>query len=412
MQAIIIAAGQGSRCWPVNHGHKSRMKIFGKSLIYWTIKGFVDAGIKDIIVVTGTDSLIKEEMTLAFQNVNVKLSFAIQEKPIGTGNAISCAEKFINQPFFISWPDKINSRAFIEEILKKQGANGVQAVLVGTKTNTPWEFGIFKLEGERVIEIVEKPKLGEEPSNVKFIGFCFFQPDFFDYYKALPKHHEFDFIDVLNLYLKNKKTEFVFWQKDLQESKYPWDFLEFMKTIFELSGSENYISPTAQIGKNVTIKENVHISDNVIIGENSVISGPCFIGENCKIGANNVLRGPVNLENEIITGSFMEIKNSIIQQGTHFHSGYVGDSIIGSNCYFGAGFITANKRLDRGNIKAIVKEKVVDTGLTSFGTAIGNNSKFGIKSGIMPGVLIGSNCVVGPGVLVFENIKDDTNFFS
>lgn len=410
MQAIILAAGESSRCWPVNHGHKSRMRILGKPLIYWTIKGFTDKGIKNIILVISPNSPIKEEMLLAFKNVDVKLSFVVQEKPLGTGNAISCAEKLINQPFFLSWPDKVNSGVLVEKIIEKQKANNVQAVLVGTKTDTPWEFGIFKLKDEKVIEIVENPKPKEEPSNIKFIGFCFSQPDFFHYYNSLPKHHEADFIDVLNLYLKNKKTELIFLEKGLREIKYPWDFLEIMQMIFELSEFKNYISPTAQIGKNVIIKENVYISDNVVVGENTIISGPCFIGENCQIGPNNILQGPVNLENKVVTGAFMEIKNSIIQEGAYFHSGYVNDSIIGQNCCFGAGFITANRRFDRTNIQTMVKGKKTDTKLNSFGAAIGNNSKFGIQSGTMPGVLIGSNCVIGPGALVFENIKDDTVF--
>jgi len=411
MQAIIISAGQSSRCWPVNGGHKSRMKIFGKSLIYWTIKGFIDAGIKNIVVVTGPNSLIEEEMTLDFQDVDVKLSFVVQEKPIGTGNAIIATEKLINQPFFISWPYKINSFTLVEEVLNKQKTSNAQAVLVGVKTNTPWEFGIFKFNKGKIVEVVEKPKPKEEPSNIKIVGFYFFEPDFFNYYKSLPQHHEMDFVETYNIYLQNKKTEFILWEKDLPELKYPWHFLEIMHIMFKLSNFKNFISSTAQIGKNVIIKGDVCIGDNAIIGDNTIISGPCFIGENCKIGANNILKGPLNLENGVITGSFMEIENSIVQEKTQFHSGYVGDSIIGQNCCFGAGFITANKRFDRNNIQTIVKEKKVDTGLTSFGVAIGNNSKFGIQSGTMPGVLIGSNCVVGPGTLVFKNIKDDTSFF-
>jgi bifunctional N-acetylglucosamine-1-phosphate-uridyltransferase/glucosamine-1-phosphate-acetyltransferase GlmU-like protein len=108
----------------------------------------------------------------------------------------------------------------------------------------------------------------------------------------------------------------------------------------------------------------------------------------------------------------MEIKNSMIGEGTHFHSGYMGDSVTGQNCRFGAGFITANKRIDRGNIKSVVKGGKVDTGLVSFGCAVGDNSKFGIHAGTMPGVLIGSDCLIGPGTLVFENLKDNTTFYS
>ncbi|MDO8470621.1 MAG: glucose-1-phosphate thymidylyltransferase, partial [bacterium] len=138
----------------------------------------------------------------------------------------------------------------------------------------------------------------------------------------------------------------------------------------------------------------------------TTISGPCFIGDNCEIGPSNVLRGPLSIEQGVKTGAFCEIKHSIVQEGTHFHSGYVGDSIIGRNCRFGAGFATANRRLDRNTIEAQVKDKKVDTKLSSLGVVVGDGTHFGIHTGTMPGVFVGSECRVYPGTLVFENIAD------
>jgi bifunctional UDP-N-acetylglucosamine pyrophosphorylase/glucosamine-1-phosphate N-acetyltransferase len=104
----------------------------------------------------------------------------------------------------------------------------------------------------------------------------------------------------------------------------------------------------------------------------------------------------------------MELKNCLVQRGTHFHSGYLGDSVVGENCRFGAGFISANRRFDRQPIKTIVKGKEVNTNLTSLGAIIGNQVSFGIHSGTMPGVLIGSNCLIHPDTMVFKNLPDNT----
>ena len=412
-QAVILAAGESSRCWPLNNKqHKSQINILGKSLIYWTIKGLEEKGIKDIIVIVSPNSSLKKELALDFQNIDINLSYVIQEKPIGTGDAIFKAKDFIKNPFFIFWGYKINAGDIVEKVLEKYKSESSQAILVGMETSTPWEFGIFKSEKEKIVELVEKPKKGEEPSNIKIIGSYFFSLDFFDYYQSLSKLHEKDFIDVINIYIKNRKAELVLWEKELPELKYTWNYLKIMQMMFKTNVFKNYLSESAVIGKNVVIKKDVHIGAHVIIGDNTVISGPCFIGKNCEIGSNNVLRGPINLEEGVKTGAFTEIKNCIVQQGTHFHSGYFGDSIIGKNCRFGAGFIIANRRIDRENIKSVVKGKKTDAGLTYFGSVIGDNSCFGIQSGIMPGVLIGSNCVIGPGTLVFENIEDNTTFFT
>lgn len=411
MQAIILAAGESSRLWPLNQGHKSQIKIFGKSLIYWTIKGIAESGIKDIIIVCGPDSSLEKELSKE-EKLDVKINYVIQEKPLGTGDAIFRAKDLIKEPFFIFWPYKVTAKEIIKKIIDKYNSEKPQAILVGTKTTTPWDYGMLKLEGEKVVEIMEKPRLGEEPSDIKVLGTYFLHPDFFEYYQRIEKHHPEDFIDALNLYIKDKEVKFIVLEKEPPSLKYPWELLGILKIMTGLDEFRHFISSNAQIGKNVVINGNVHIGKNVTIRENTVIYGPCFIGDNCKIGPSNVLRGPVNLENDIITAAFSEIKNCLVQESTHFHSGYFGDSIIGKNCRFGAGFVTANRRIDRGNIKSIVKGKKIDAGLTYFGTVVGNNSCFGIQSGTMPGVFIGSDCAIGPGTLVFQNIEDNATLFT
>ena len=412
MQAVIIAAGESSRFWPLNKQHKSQIKVLGKSLAYWTIKSLSEKGIKDIVLVVSPNSLLKDELFSIVENSGVKLSFVIQEKPLGTGNAVFQAKEFIKEPFFIFWPYKISAGEIAENILNLVEKTKAQIVLTGLETNTPWDYGILKIENNKVVEIVENPEKGKEPSNIKVLGAYFLQPDFFDYYQKIKKHHPEDFVDGLNLYIKEKNTGLIILEKDVPALKYPWELLGVLRIKLKSNQFQNYISSNAQIGKNVAMNGNIYIGDNVIIGENTVISSSCYIGDNCKIGACNVFRGPVNLEKNVFTGSFTEIKNCLIQEGTHLHSGYFGDSIIGKNCRFGAGFIVANRRIDRQNIKSMVKGKKIDTGLTYFGMVVGDNTRFGIHSGTMPGALIGSNCTIGPGTLVFENIEDNTAFFT
>jgi len=410
MQAIILAAGESSRFWPLNRQHKSQIKILGRPLIYWTIKGLEEKGIKDIVIVISPSSFLKEE--LAGSDLTSNISYTIQEKPLGTGNAVFQAKDLIKEPFFIIWPYKIDSKELVTQILEKYEKDNLEAVLVGNQTGKPWEYGILRIERDKVLEIVENPKPGEEPSQIKLSGNYLLGPDFFSYYQNLTNHHEEDLIDALNIYIKDKKTGFILLDKKISSLKYPWDVLELVKVQMESKYFKNYISPSASVGKNVVISGQVYISDNVVIGDNSIITGPCYFGSNAKIGVNNIFRGPVNIEKDVITGAFTEIKNSLIQEGTHIHSGYFGDSVIGKDCRFGAGFITANRRIDRSNIITVVKGKEVDTGLSYFGNIIGDNTRSGINSGTMPGVLIGSNCLIGPGTIVFQNLEDNMTYYT
>ncbi|MBI4217276.1 MAG: hypothetical protein HY603_00515, partial [Parcubacteria group bacterium] len=223
--------------------------------------------------------------------------------------------------------------------------------------------------------------------------------------------HEADFIDAINWYLKEKTGSLVMLKGDVPALKYTWEMFSVLQTLFESPYFKQEIAPSARIGTNVIMEGPVYIGENVIVKANTVIEGPAYIGEGCEIGYGNVLRGPVNIEQNVKTGAFCEIKHSIFQEGTHTHSGYFGNSIIGGNCRFGAGFISANKRIDRGTIMCEVKGKKLDTNLQVFGFVAGHDARFGIHASTGPGILVGSGTVVGPGTHVMENVPDNTTVF-
>ncbi|MEK7071662.1 MAG: sugar phosphate nucleotidyltransferase [Patescibacteria group bacterium] len=381
MQVVILAAGESSRFWPLNQKHKSQIRLLGRPLIYWTIKGLAENGIKNIAIIISPGSSLEEDLKPISQELDLNFSFIVQEKPLSTGNAIFLAKDFIKEPFFIVWGAEVLTGEIVGKILEKDHS---RAVLVGAETDTPWDYGIFKLEGlpagrqgEKILEIVENPKQGQEPSKIKKVGIYFLEPSFFDYYQKISKHHEADFIEALNLYLKDKKTELLLWPEDVLSLKYPWDLFPILE----------YLSKD--------VKDKIYIGKNCQISPNCHLRGPVSIGDNCKIG-NGV-----------------EIKNSIIGDGTRIpHLSYIGDSIIGENCNLGAGTITANLRFDKKTIKSKVKDKLLDTGREKFGCVIGNNTQAGINVSLMPGILIGSNCQIGPASLVRENIEDNTTFYS
>lgn len=361
----------------------------GKPVLYWTLKGLAESGVAEVVVVCAKGSTIPE-MIEKENDLGLKLSFVTQEEPLGTGNALYQARKLITQPFFAVWPNKVNAGDIAKKVLKKK--EEADAVFVGAETLSPWDYGVAKMDGDRLVEIVENPERGQEPSSVKVIGFYCLEPDFFSYYEKVSPHHEADFIEAINLYLKDKKAQLLSLEQDVPALKYPWELLDLMEILFKARG----------------VKQN--IAKSAIIGKGTVIEGPVHIGENCEIGPNNVLRGPLNLEAGVRTGAFCELKHSVVQEGTHFHSGYLGDSVVGKNCRFGAGFTTANKRFDRTNVRSTVKGKTVDTGRTSFGAAFGNDVAVGVQAATMPGVLVGSKSTIGPGAIAFSNIEDGAVF--
>ena len=408
-QTVILAAGKSSRFWPLNQRHKSLIKIMGRPLIWYTIEGLRKVGIKDIIIVQGPKGDIEEKLK-NYKFPNLKLSYVIQKTPEGMGNAIWQTRNLIKDRFFVINAERVDGGEIIEKSKIRNQKSKV--ALVGQHTNNPQLFGIMRIKGDRVLEIIEKPKKGKEPSNVRVVGVYLLPPDFFENYQKVKKE-KYDFEETLSNYMKKNEVKLAFlwkFEKEIPLLKYPWHLFLVEKYLFDKFLRKN-ISKSAKIAKSAIIEGKVFIGKNVKIFESAVIKGPCYIGENCVIGNNSLIREYVNLENDVLIGANAEVKNCIFEEDIHIHSGYFGDSIFGKNCKIGAGTITANVKLDRGEIKSIVKGKKIGTGLKSFGCVIGKNTKIGIHCSLMPGVFIGADCNIGPNSIVSENIKDNTTFY-
>ena len=411
MQAVILAAGESSRFWPLNYQHKTLLKIMGRPLIWWTIDGLRNAGIKNIIIIQGPKKDNEEEL----KNYNfsgLKISYVIQKEPKGMGNALWQTRSLLKGQFFVLNAERIDIEEITYNLQLTTYNPKIKTLLFGQKTKNPQLFGIVKLKGDRVLEIVEKPAKGKEPSNVRVVGVYLLEPNFFDYYQKVKKE-KYDFEKALSNYMKKNEVKFVFLKKSKKELfslKYPWRLFTLEKYLFD-KFLKKKIAKSAKIAKNVVIEGDVYVGERTKIFEGVVIKGPCYIGDNCIIGNNSLIREYTNLENNVLIGAFAEVARSIFQENVHCHSGYFGDSIFGKGCNIGAGTITANVRLDRGEIKTKLKiknEKLkIKTGLKSLGVIVGQNTKFGVNVSLMPGVLIGSDCQISPGSVVFENIEDN-----
>ncbi len=365
----------------------------GKPLIWYTLDGLRGVGTKEIIIVQGPKKDLEEELkNYKFPNLNIK--YVIQKKHLGTGDAILAAEKLIRGPFFVFNAEKIDCGDYFKLILEKSKKEKSKAILLSVPTETPWLFGVIKVKGDEVLDIVEKSKKGGEPGSLRNAGAYFLPEDFLGSLKKIPAH-PYSLITALLKYAKQKRLKTVKLKKETFYLKYPWNLFEVNEYLLK------NIKGPAIIGKGTIIKSGAYIE------------GPVYIGENCQIGPNCFIKGVTNIGNNCKIGQGTEIKNSIIGDNSKIpHLNYVGDSIIGENCNLGAGVILANFRFDGKTIKTMVKGEKIDTKREKFGAVLGNNIKVGVNSSLMPGVLIGSNCIIGPHSLVMENIEDKTTYFT
>lgn len=405
LQAIILSAGRSSRFWPLGEvGHKSEIKLMGRPLIEYTIDSIIRSGITDIIIIEKDKSNLENTI----KKPGAKITFVTQELPKGMGNAIAQAKHLIKGQFFVLNPYHFNAENFIISMLKKSESTGSKLILAATKTDTPEKYGILSHVDDRAKSIVEKPKKGTAPSDMRVIGIYLLPKDFFAVYEKI-KETEYSFETALAEFMKKSDVRIIISKDTPPTLKYPWDLFPLEKNLFDTALKPQINSSPAG---NATITGKVHIGKNTKIYENACIKGPVYIGDNCIIGNNSIIRDYVNIEDGVMIGSNAEITRTIIQDNTHIHSGFIGDSIISSGVKIGAGIITANKKIDRSEIYATVKGEKTPTKRTSLGTVIGSNTTLGINSSTMPGIMIGSNAVIGSNTEVKENVESGTIYYT
>lgn len=408
MQAVLLAAGESSRFNPYNNfSHKSLVKVMGKKILEHTLSSVKKAGISDVVVVCGKDSKVKEAIIGNGNSLGLRITYLEQEQSLGMGNALLLAKDYLKEDFFL-----LNAYHFdffkFSNLFKLQKQKD-EVILLARKDSNLSQYGILKTEKDKVLEIIEKPKKGEEPSSLRIIGIYLLSKKFLDILKETPLEH-YHLEKALSSFAKKGLVRFVETNEESVSLKYPWDLLSLKNFLFkDIKGS---ISKNSKIAKSAEIDGKVIIEDGVNILGGAKIKGPCFIGKNTLIGNNAILRGGVDIGENCVVGANMEIKNSLIMSGSKTHSGYIGDSIIGVNCRIAAQFCTANRRLDRGFINAQVKGEKVNTGFNFLGAIIGSDVSIGIKSSTMPGVIIGNNSLIGPSTIVQSNVLDNTKYYS
>lgn len=408
MKAVILTAGEGTRMRPLTTTRPKTMLITGgKPLIQYNIESLRDAGIKDITLVVGYKREVIEEYFGDGNKFGVNINYAVQKGQLGTAHAIGSAEKFIDESFIVLNGDIIVSYDLIRNLIEKYAtrtSNQVKSVLTLIEVDDPSSYGIVSTMNDQIIEIVEKPAPGEEPSNLANAGIYLFSTEIFEAIREtkLSERGEYEITDSLAIELdKGYEILGLISREPWMDVGRPWellkcnaDFLEKMKD--DIQG---------EIEENVTIHGPVHLGKNSIIRSGCYIQGPVFIGDNCDVGPNTYLRPNACLCNNVNVGNAVEIKNSIIMDGTNVnHLSYVGDSVIGVNCNLGAGTNLANLRFDDKHVKVTVKGERIDSGLRKLGAIFGDGVKTGINTSVNPGVKIGNGTFINAGCVIYQDI--------
>ena len=204
MKGVILAGGLGTRLHPLTKiTNKHLLPIYDKPMIYYPIQTRVNAGVEDILVVTGGNNA-GDFLRLLGNGAEFglkRLQYAYQEKEGGIAQALSLAEHFAEgEKLVVMLGDNIiegNIVETVEEFSRQE--KGAKILL--KEVDSPQEYGVAEIRDGKIVAIVEKP--AKPISNYAVIGIYLYDAAVFDIVRILEPsgRGELEITDVNNAYI-------------------------------------------------------------------------------------------------------------------------------------------------------------------------------------------------------------------
>ena len=211
LKGVILAGGLGKRLYPLTKiTNKHLLPVYSKPMIYYPIHTLVDAGIEDILIVTG-GTHAGEFLRLLGNGANFGLkhiNYTYQEGEGGIAEALSLAEHFAdNDKIVVILGDNIiekDIKKFADEF--RQQEKGAKILI--KKVDDPERFGVVEFKGKSIVSIEEKP--AKPKSEYIVTGIYMYDHRVFDIIKKLKpsRRGELEITDVNNAYLKKEELTY------------------------------------------------------------------------------------------------------------------------------------------------------------------------------------------------------------
>ncbi|OHE24229.1 MAG: spore coat protein [Syntrophobacterales bacterium RBG_19FT_COMBO_59_10] len=208
MKGVVLAGGLGTRMYPLTKvTNKHLLPIYNKPMIYYPIRTLVNAGIDEILIVTGGNNagdflrLLGDGKEFGLRHLN----YTYQEGEGGIAAALGLAEYFAdNGKLVVILGDNIiegNIRSAVESFRAQQ--EGARILL--KEVHDPQRFGVPVFDGDQIVRIEEKPPV--PASSYAVIGIYMYDRQVFDFIKTLKpsERGELEITDVNNFYIREKK---------------------------------------------------------------------------------------------------------------------------------------------------------------------------------------------------------------
>jgi len=208
MKGIILAGGTGSRLNPLTKvTNKHLLPIYNKPMIYYPLQTLVDAGIKDIMIVSGKGHAGHFlELLKSGEEFGARLSYGVQEEAGGIAQALGLCEDFADrEKIVVILGDNIFEKNIAGKAVEDFEKQEKGAKIFLKKVEDPQRFGVAEISGDKILGIEEKPQ--NPKGNLAVVGLYMYDDQVWDIIRTLKPsgRGELEITDVNNFYI-NQNT--------------------------------------------------------------------------------------------------------------------------------------------------------------------------------------------------------------
>lgn len=312
MQAVILAAGKGTRMYPLaTDKPKPLVEVANKPVLEHNLDQMLGLVEEAILVVGYKKDMIIEKFGDNY--LGIRITYVVQEEQLGTGHALLQTESKIKGSFLVMNGDDLFSRKDMESISRYENC------LLVKKEKDASSFAAVVMEKGLVKDIIEKPK--GYVSDLVNVGMYFFDPEVFSILKSLKKSErgEYEIPDAVRELARQRKMHCEQVKGFWIPVGCPWHVLEATEEMLDDCPG---ISIKGRLEEGVVVEGSADIGEETVVGKGTLLKGNIIIGRNCRIG-----------ENCTITGFTAVGDDSVIRPGTVLDNVVIGrKSRLGERC--------------------------------------------------------------------------------
>jgi UDP-N-acetylglucosamine diphosphorylase / glucose-1-phosphate thymidylyltransferase / UDP-N-acetylgalactosamine diphosphorylase / glucosamine-1-phosphate N-acetyltransferase / galactosamine-1-phosphate N-acetyltransferase len=316
MQAVILAAGKGSRLHPITTKRsKAMLPILGKPIVERVMEHLAINGIGDFILVVSPDDYQITRYFRRESGLEADVRFVYQPQRLGMADALRCAAPLIDADFILSACDNLTSPQHVANLLAAWRQPPCPSAILTLMTIPPElvpASGVVALEGDTVVSIVEKPRLQDAPSYIASLPLYCLPHSILEYLPEVQPspRGEYELQDAIQLLIqRHGHVRGVMIASRLTLTS-PADLLQINRHFLMQGNDMPQIQPQS-VGAGTQLTTPLHIDAGVQIGAGCRIGPNVYIERDCRIGDGAAIRDAILLR-ECVVPALADIHDQVV----------------------------------------------------------------------------------------------------